>query len=63
MDSQHSIVTHISSLEVHDQTDDMRTLWPFLYQMLWHKYDINLLSLYFDMFCILNLIFHQTFCF
>ena len=56
MESQHSIVIHISSVAVHDQTEDMRTLYPFPYHMLWHKYDVHVASLYFYMFHICDLL-------
>ena len=59
----HSTAIHISSAEVHDQTEDMCILQPLPYRMLWHKYDAHVASLYFYMFHIFDVIFHQTFCF
>ena len=57
MYSQHSITIHISSVAVHDQTEDMRTLYHLLYHMIWHKYDVHVVSLYFYMFHICDVIF------
>ena len=45
MDIWHSNTIHISSVEVHDQTEDMCTLYPFPYHMLWNKYDVHVTSL------------------
>ena len=47
MDSKHRIAIHISSVEEHDHTEDMHTLLPFPYNMLWHKYDAHVAPLYF----------------
>ena len=63
MEICHITAIHISSVEVHDHTDDMCTLQPFPYHMLWHKYDAHVESLYFYMFHICDVLFHQTFCF
>ena len=48
--SYHSISIHISSVAVNDHTEDMHTLSPLPYQMIWHKYDVNVTSLYFICF-------------
>ena len=61
MDMQHNTAIHISSVKVHDQTEDMLTFYPLLYQMLWHKYDAHVALLYFNMFHIRDVLFHQTF--
>ena len=39
----HKAAIHISSVEVHDHTEDMCILYHLLYQMLWHKYDAHVL--------------------
>ena len=63
MDSQHSTAIHISSVVVNDQTVDMCTMYPFTYHMLCHKYDAHVVSHYFNMFHICDVIFHQIFWF
>ena len=35
----HNVAIHISSELTHDITVDKHTFFPFLYQMLWPKYD------------------------
>ena len=54
---------HIFSGALHDQTEDMHILLPLPYQMCWHKYDVNVASLYFYMVHICNFCLHKTFCF
>ena len=61
MDIQHNTEIHILSEEVHDQTEDMCTLQPFTYQMLWNKYDDHMASLYFYMFHIFDVIFTRLY--
>ena len=63
MDIQHNTTIYIFSVEVNDQTEDMCTLQPFKYLMIWHKYDTHVASLYFYMINICDVIFHQTLCF
>ena len=63
MDIQHNTEIHISSMKVHDQTEDMCTVQHLPYQMLWNKYDAHVESLYLYMFHICDVIFYQTFCF
>ena len=63
MDSRHSTTIHISSVEVHSQTEDMCALYHLPYLMLWHKYDFHVASLYFNMLYICDVLSHQTFCF
>ena len=63
MDIRHSTVIHISSVEVHYQNDNNRTLMHFPYQMLWHKYDAHVAPLYFYMLYICDVLSPQTFCF
>ena len=57
MDSQNSTAIHILSMVVHDHTEDMHTLYIFPYQILCHKYDVHVATLYFYMFHIRKLIF------
>ena len=45
MGSRHSTAIHICSVEVHDQNEDIQTLWPLTYHMIWHKYDVHVASL------------------
>ena len=54
---------HISSVSVHDQNEDKRTLLHLPYQMLWHKWNAHVESLYFYIFHICDVLYHQTFCF
>ena len=63
MESWNSTAIHISSVEVHYQNEDTRTLLHFPYHMLWHKYDAHVASLYFYMLYICYVLSHQTFCF
>ena len=58
----HIISIHISSVALYDQTEDMHTLQPLQYQMICHKYDIHVASLYLYILFLCNF-FHQTFCF
>ena len=60
MDIWKSTAIHISRMEVHDQTEDMCTLYPLPYQIIWHKYDFHVVSLYLYMFHMCDVIFHQT---
>ena len=61
MDSRQSPAIKISSVEVDDHTLDICILQTFPYQMLWHKYDSHVASLYFYLFHICDVLFHQTF--
>ena len=63
MEIWYKITIHISSLVLHDLTLDMHTLLFLTYQMCWHKYNANVVSLYVYMFHIWNFLFFQTFCF
>ena len=63
MDSRHSTLIHISSVEVHYPNENKLTLLNFPYQMLWHKYDPHVASLYFYMLYICNVLSHHTFFF
>ena len=56
MNIQHNTTIHISSVEVHDQTEDMCTLLNFPDQMILHKHDAHVVSLYFYMFHICDVI-------
>ena len=56
MDSQHNTPIHIYSVEVHAQTEDICTLYHLPYQMLWHKYDAHVASLYFYMLYICDVL-------
>ena len=58
MDIWHITAIHISSVEVHDRTEDMCTLYPLLYNMPWNKYDVHVASLYFYMFHICDVLLH-----
>ena len=51
---------HISSVVTHDLTVDTHTFLPLPYQILWRKYNYHVVSLYFYMFHICDLIFTQT---
>ena len=59
MDSQHSTQIHIYSLGVHDHTEDMCKLYLVPCQMICHKYDVHVASLYFYMFHFCDVMFHQ----
>ena len=61
--SQHNTAIHIFSLKVHVQTEDMCTLQPFQYHMIWHKYDVYVVSRYCFMSYKCGVLFHQTLCF
>ena len=50
MDIWHNIKIQISSVLTQDLTEDMHTFLTFPYQMLWHKYDARVASLYFMCF-------------
>ena len=63
MDIWHSTVIYVYGVEVHYQNEDKRTLLHFTYQMLWHKYDAHVASMYFYMLYICDVLFHETFCF
>ena len=63
LDIFHNIAIHISSVVTHDLTVDIHTLLHIPYHLLWLKYDVHVVLLYFYMFHIFNLIFPQTFCF
>ena len=61
MDSRNSTPINISSVEIHYHNEDKHTLLHFPYQMLWHKYDARVVSLYFYMLYICDVLSHQTF--
>ena len=63
MDIQHITAKQIYSVEVHDQNEYMRTLYPQPYQTIWNEYDANAASLYFYMSRLCDVFFHQTFFF
>ena len=63
MDSRHSTLIHISSVEVHFPNEDKHTLLHLPDQIIWHKYVAHVASLYFYMLYICDVISHQTFCF
>ena len=58
-----SLIMHCYTGNVYDQSEDKRTLSHFPYQMLWHKYDAQVASLYFYMCRICGVLSHQTFWF
>ena len=41
IESRHITAIHIYSVEVHDKTEDMCTLYPLPYKTLWHKFDVH----------------------
>ena len=57
MYSQHNTAIHISGVAVHDHTEDMHTLQPVPYQIIWHKDDVHVASLYFICFIYVILFF------
>ena len=61
MEIYNSIVIHIFSVKVHYRTGGIHTLYHFPCQMLWHKYDVHLASLYFYLFHIYDFIFPRPY--